>query len=139
MVRFLLIAVLICGFFVSAFATHNRAGEITYRHLSGLTYEVTITTCTKTSVIADRTYLKINWGDVPIGAELDSLERTSITFLGGLDAQINTYVGTHTYGGPGIFDLSVEDPNRNSGVLNIENSVDHGKKWCRIVERVIPD
>jgi gliding motility-associated-like protein len=124
MVRFLLIAVLICGFFVSAFATHNRAGEITYRHLSGLTYEVTITTCTKTSVIADRTYLKINWGDVPIGAELDSLERTSITFLGGLDAQINTYVGTHTYGGPGIFDLSVEDPNRNSGVLNIENSVD---------------
>ncbi len=46
-----------------AVATHNRAGEITYRHISGLTYEITITTCTKTSVIADREWLKINWGD----------------------------------------------------------------------------
>src|SRR5438105_10445310 len=35
-----------------SFATHNRAGEITYRHVSGndcLTYEITITTYTKTS------------------------------------------------------------------------------------------
>lgn len=124
MVRILLITLLVCGFFSTAFATHNRAGEITYRHLSGLTYEITITTCTKTSEVADRQFLKINWGDVPPGVELDSLERTSILFLAGLDAQINEYIGTHTYGGPGVFDLSVEDPNRNSGVLNIPNSVD---------------
>ena len=29
----------------TASATHNRAGEITYQHLEGTTYEVTITTC----------------------------------------------------------------------------------------------
>ena len=31
---------------VLTFATHNRGGEITYTHISGLTYEFTITTCT---------------------------------------------------------------------------------------------
>ena len=113
----------ICTF--NASATHNRAGEITYRHLSGFTYEVTITTCTKTSVIADRPWLSINWGDLPSGATLDSLERQlPINFLGGeIDAQINTYVGVHTYGGPGIFEITVLDPNRNAGVLNVPGSV----------------
>ena len=47
------------------FATHNRAGEITYRHLGGFTYEVTITTYTKigSGVAADRDELEIMWGD----------------------------------------------------------------------------
>src|SRR5438105_15009095 len=38
--------------YLTSSATHNRAGEITYRHVSGnncLTYEITITTYTKTS------------------------------------------------------------------------------------------
>ena len=37
---------------------------------------------------------------------------------------MNTYRGTHTYGGPGMYELSVEDPNRNEGVLNMVGSVD---------------
>ena len=37
---------------------------------------------------------------------------------------MNTYTGTHTYGGPGVFELKVEDPNRNEGVLNMIGSVD---------------
>lgn len=119
-------------FFVFAFtahhvlATHNRAGEITYRHLSGFTYEITITTCTKSSAIADRPWLKIRWGDEPVGtvnAQLDSLERISIDEFPDIDSQINTYTGVHSYGGPGVFTISVEDPNRNSGVQNIPNSV----------------
>ena len=32
-------------------ATHNRAGEITYTHVQGLTYEVVITTYTKASAL----------------------------------------------------------------------------------------
>ncbi|MDG1260380.1 MAG: gliding motility-associated C-terminal domain-containing protein [Flavobacteriales bacterium] len=107
---------------LSLLATHNRAGEITYSHINGFTYEITITTCTKTSVIADRQWLKIDWGDVAVGAELDSLERESIFTQQG-DAQINIYKGTHTYSGPGIYELSVADPNRNEGVINITNSV----------------
>ncbi len=39
---------------LQAFATHNRAGEITYSHVEGLTYEILITTYTKSSAPADR-------------------------------------------------------------------------------------
>ena len=106
----------------SSFATHNRAGEITYTHVSGLTYEVLITTYTKESSPADRPVLYLFWGD---SNELDSLEREDIdyTFLNE-DIQINTYRGIHNYGGPGTFEIVVEDPNRNEGVLNMFGSVD---------------
>ena len=104
-------------------ATHNRAGEITYTHLQGLTYEVVITTYTKSSALADRPWLFISWGD-EIGDGLDSLARElPVTMMPG-DIQKNIYRGTHTYGGPGIYPLTVEDPNRNEGVLNMTGSVD---------------
>jgi len=104
---------------IVAQATHNRAGEITYRHLGGLTYEVTVTTCTKTSSPADRDWLELDWGD---NTPLDSIERTGIQFLP-INAQINTYVETHTYVGPGSFLIRMEDPNRNSDIENIPLSV----------------
>jgi gliding motility-associated-like protein len=111
------------GFFSNeVFATHNRAGEITYKHLEGLTYEVLITTYTKASALADRPLLYLKWGDEN-GNDLDSLDRESIDILIG-DIKVNTYRGTHTYGGPGSFELKVEDPNRNEGVLNMVGSVD---------------
>jgi gliding motility-associated-like protein len=109
-----------------AFATHNRAGEIIYEHVSGFTYKVTIITVTKASAYADRPYLKIYWGDEPsdvLETELDSLERVVENFLPGVDAKRNEYIGFHTYAGPGIFTLVVEDPNRNAGVINIPQSV----------------
>lgn len=109
---------------VAAWATHNRAGEITYRHISGLTYEITITTCTKTSVIADREWLKINWGDnFNPNLVLDSLQRDSIFFSPTEDWQLNWYSGIHTYPGPGEYIISMVDPNRNDGVNNIPVSV----------------
>ena len=39
--------VYICIFLLplNLWASHNRGGEITYIHLGGLTYEITITTC----------------------------------------------------------------------------------------------
>src|SRR5215831_13590986 len=58
----------------SAFATHNRAGEILYQHLSGFTYQITIVTYTKeSSVSADRDSLPIVWGD----NTADTLPRTN--------------------------------------------------------------
>ena len=108
---------------LDAWATHNRAGEITYTHLSGLTYEVVITTYTKASALADRPWLYLSWGDES-SDQLDSLERElPVTLLPG-DIQVNVYRGTHTYGGPGVYPLTVEDPNRNEGVLNMTGSVD---------------
>lgn len=101
-------------------ATHNRAGEITYRHMGGFTYEAVITTCTKTSVIADREFLEISWGD----GIIDTLQRESITPVQALDAQINVYRGTHTYTGPGQYMMQMMDPNRNEGVQNIVSSVE---------------
>ena len=46
---------------IFAGATHNRGGEITYIHISGNTYQFTISTCTKSSVAADRQELEINF------------------------------------------------------------------------------
>jgi gliding motility-associated-like protein len=106
---------------VNAFATHNRAGEITYTHLSGLKYEITVVTYTKGSSPADRPKLEIRWGD---NSPLDSISRISDVFVGN-DIKKNIYVGEHTYpsASPSPYIISVEDPNRNSGILNIPNSV----------------
>ena len=116
---------------LQVFATHNRSGSITYRHLSGYTYEFTVTTCTKTSSDADRPELEIKWGD----GTLDTIPRINIDFDAVYDVQKNTYTGTHTFTGPDTYIVSVEDPNRNAGVLNITNSVD--KVFCIQTEIVI--
>jgi gliding motility-associated-like protein len=114
-----LLFILLVFISVPAFATHNRAGEITYEHLAGLEYKVTLTTYTKTSAIAaDRPALELKWGD----GSSDTLSRDQIIYLTG-DAQKNLYYGTHTYAGPGTFVISMEDPNRNEGVVNIPSSV----------------
>lgn len=108
----------------SVWATHNRAGEITYEHVEGFTYRIRVTTYTKQSAIADRNSLKIRWGDESPDVteeDLDSLFRTAQILNVGNDVKRNEYVGLHTYSGAGTFNISVEDPNRNAGVLNINN------------------
>lgn len=117
-----IVAMALMGYATSALATHNRAGEITYTHVEGLTYEILITTYTKSSAPADRPWLYLYWGD-ETDEPVDSLERESVQLLEG-DIQINLYRGNHTYGGPGVYEIKVEDPNRNQGVLNIPGSVD---------------
>jgi gliding motility-associated-like protein len=99
-------------------ATHNRAGEITYRLISGLTYEVTITTYTYTLSKADRTQLDIQWGDntSSIAPRIQQIVLPNYYFR-------NTYKAQHTFPGPGVYELVVQDPNRNFGVKNIPNSV----------------
>jgi hypothetical protein len=107
---------------VSAFATHNRAGEITYEQISQYYYKVTITTYTKTSSPADRPSLEIWWGD----GTRDTIPRASFqdNFGGsGSDIRKNTYFGFHTYPGPSVYKIYFEDPNRNGGVVNIPNSI----------------
>lgn len=112
-------------------ATHNRSGTIRYRHLSGYEYEFTVTTCTKSSSEADRPELEIKWGD----GSFDTIPRTNIEPIPPYDVQINTYIGTHIYTGPASYIISVEDPNRNAGVVNINNSVE--KVFCIQTELII--
>jgi len=101
-----------------AFATHNRAGEITYVQLSPLSYEITITTFTYTLSFADREYLDVEWGD----NTTSTARRVSILTLPNYYKR-NIYKIVHTYPGPGIYKVVVQDPNRNAGVKNIPNSV----------------
>lgn len=114
----LLTAVLLCMLFFRAEATHNRAGEITYVQLSDLTYEITITTFTYTLSYADRPQLTVEWGDNSSSVA----DRQSILFLPNYYKR-NIYKITHTYPGPGVYKILVQDPNRNANVLNIPNSV----------------
>lgn len=120
MIKNLIIIILV---FISAnvFATHNRAGEITFTHFSGLTYEVTVVTYVRESSTAERPNLGIFWGD---GTSLDSIERVSQISLGN-DIEKNIYIAKHTYPGasPTPYLIRVEDPNRNSGIINIPNSI----------------
>jgi len=103
-----------------AFATHNRAGEITYEHLSGYTYEITLLTYTYTPSAAneDRDVLLIDWGD----DMYSEISRVDIELLPD-DYQKNTYVGIHQYPGPGNYYIVMEDKNRNQGIDNITESV----------------
>lgn len=113
---------------LSASATHNRAGEITYTHISGFTYEVTIRTCTDISLStnADREFMPIDWSHVigPGNNTQDSIARTAeIEVLPG-SIKENYYTTEHTFPGPGQYVLYTEDPNRNAGVNNIPGSID---------------
>jgi len=117
-----------------AWATHQRAGEITYRNISGLTYEVTITTYTFAPSAADRCELTINWGD----GESSVLPRTNgpagqtpaniyCEHTGqnvNPEIRLNIYKGVHTYASASTYRIWLEDPNRNLGIQNIPNSVD---------------
>ena len=127
---------IVCFLFMSALvkATHNRAGEITYRHLSGLTYEITITTYTKeSSTAADRCSLTVSWGDNttavlnringPTNLGCGPSVGMGVSLVNANDVKMNIYRGTHTYPSAGIYVISMEDPNRNGGVSNIPGSI----------------
>ncbi len=116
--RFLILSLVFFAGVLTAHATHNRAGEITFNQVSLLTYRVQIVTYTKTSSPADRPALEINWGD----GTKDSLQRISKSTVGP-DISRNYYEGTHTYPGPFSYTVFFEDPNRNGGVVNIPGSV----------------
>ncbi len=105
----------------AAWATHNRGGEITFRHLNNLTYEITVVTYTKDQNAADRPTLPVsyNYGN-PV--RMDTVVRQSRTFVGN-DIVRNIYITTHTFPGPGTYTISVTDPNRVGGVRNIPSSI----------------
>ena len=129
---------LLCGclhlYTFSVFATHNRAGRLTYAWLGGYSYNVTIETWTLIgpNIVADRCELVIYFGDgdsavLPRinGPQVDCIppnkDGVAVTF----NIQYNVYTTTspHIYPGPGDYTLSVTDPNRNSDLVNIPNAI----------------
>lgn len=122
----------LCVCVVSAFATHNRAGEIRVEQIgTGLRVRATVTTYTAVqgaSQEADRDSLLIRWGD---GSESWVFRSNGASGPGGIgqgepignNLQRNIYVAEHAYSGRGSYTISMEDPNRIANIINIDNSI----------------
>ena len=112
------IGLLFC-FAFTARATHQRAAEITYIWLGGNAYEFTLTTYNVPNAAWDqRDSLYVKWGD---GAE-ENIPRINWQNLGD-DCVVNHYKAIHNYSTSGTYTISMEDANRNYGVVNVPNSV----------------
>lgn len=128
----LLVSVLV---YTASWATHNRAGEIIYKRVNSnpFLYEISIVTYTKTggpSDAADRCELELFFGD----GTSEVVDRVNGPLNQGCDPGVgigvkiapntryNVYTTTHEFPGAGTYRLSMEDPMRNGGVVNIENS-----------------
>jgi len=114
----LILGLLFC-FAFTARATHQRAAEITYIWLGGNAYEFTLTTYNVPNAAWDqRDSLYVKWGD---GAE-ENIPRIDWQNLGD-DCVVNHYKAIHNYSTSGTYTISMEDANRNYGVVNVPNSV----------------
>jgi len=116
---------------IPALATHNRAGEISIEQVgdctNSLTVKATIITYTKASSFqADRDTLTICWGD----GTCERVERQNGPILSSEgpypqgeilenDIKKNIYVAFHTFPARGTYKISMTDPNRNGGILNV--------------------
>ena len=119
LLRILLIVIAFAVSTPAAFATHQRAGEISYVYISGLTYEFTIVTYTYTPSPADRPQIEVFWGD----GSSSVIDRTSKVNLEN-NISRNVYVTQHTFAAAGTYHVTFEDPNRNAGIVNIPSSVE---------------
>lgn len=133
-----LLTLCLCFTLNTLWATHNRGGRIEYTHVTGYIYNVKIITYTKISPPsdqADRSQLTINWGD---GSAPESLPRASNTLIAP-DVQENIYTGGHNFSQPGHYTLSMQDPNRNDRVLNINNGNSIGIPFYVEAQLIIPN
>src|SRR6478609_3747316 len=124
---------------IAANATHLRAGDIvaTRDNCNSRTFHITITVYTNlngTSVLFGGTKYEdgdlLDFGDgtkrilVPETGPNSRPPGSTYTVV---DADRGiakaTYTVTHTYAGPGIYIISYREPNRNEGVLNMDQSV----------------
>ncbi len=107
------------------YATHNRAGEITFVQMGPLSIRCTITTYTKaSSVAADRDSLLIVWGDGTSEYVRRINGPNGKGELIGNNIKYNLYIAEHRYPSRGQYTISTFDPNRISNIINIPSSVD---------------
>lgn len=129
----LLIAFLLIFPVSFASATHNMAGDISYTHISGYTYKITVRTFTNTSgTSADRCELimylgnsdsvivpRTNGPSIICPATHDGVMISACAS----GVKYNIYETMYSFAAPGAYFISVEDPNRSAGICNIPNSV----------------
>ncbi len=123
---YLILGLLLILFLPQSWATHNRAGEISIEQVgdctNSLTVKATIVTYTKaSSVRADRDSLTICWGDGTCD-RVGRLNGPGNPPQGELlenDTKKNIYIAYHTFPARGTYAISMTDPNRNGGILNV--------------------
>lgn len=105
---------------IPLWATHQRAAEITYEWKGGNAYEFTLTCYTYTPSAAglQRDSLLVMWGD----GYGDYVPRVVMQNLGD-NYTLNVYRMVHNFSSSGTYVVSMEDPDRNYGVVNVPNSV----------------
>ena len=106
-------------FSIPLWATHQRAAEITYEWRGGNSYEFTLT-CYYTSSMAgvQRDSLLVGWGD----GSSSYVPRLIYQDLGD-DYYLSVYKMIHDFSSSGTYVISMEDANRNYGVVNVPSSV----------------
>lgn len=103
-----------------SYATHNKGGELTYKHLNGLQYELTLTTYTDISSpqYADRPEARVFFGDGTASVQPRIVKEDVES-----GTRKNKYKFVHTYPQPGYYKAYYQDFFRNEGILNMQNSV----------------
>lgn len=134
-------------------ATHNRAGEITYKRIAPFTtqvggtsvnvytYSITVILYTNHGgLVADRCFDTLYFGDntreviaringPTSGCTCFSTPNNTIGCGEIINNDVNyvvkrnIYTTIHTYPGAGVYTISTNDPNRNDGVKNMTNSL----------------
>ncbi|MCW3103171.1 MAG: hypothetical protein JWO09_1611 [Bacteroidetes bacterium] len=132
MKKFLLFLFVMCGCIFNAQASHLKAGEITYTHLAGKKYKITVTTYSNTlGTTTDDCEVKVRFGDgdsaiAPrsngsaggsCSPALMGVMFTSVPYT-----KLNIYETEHLYKGDGIFHITCTIENRNSGICNMNTS-----------------
>lgn len=118
-----LLIILMTGLSFSSFATHYRAGEITYSITGNFKIAAVCTTYTTVNSPADQNFIVMFWGD----GSSDTLYRSNGNGDNlGNNVQRNIFPGTHTYAGAPpppnkFYIISVYDQNRIDGINNIDN------------------
>lgn len=113
---------------ISVGATHLRAGEITVKRVNcqSLTFEITITVYTNTGssvlfggLAGEEDILDFGDGTWILVEETPNTPRPDL----GPNVGTASRTYTHTYSGNRRYVISYREPNRNEGVLNMDNSV----------------
>jgi hypothetical protein len=110
---------------VSTYATHLRAGEITAERVlcTARTFRITVTVYTNTNTTARfggaDDWLEFGDGNRILVAERPNIPRPDL----GLNMGIASYTIEYTYSGDQEYIISYSEPNRNEGVVNMDQSI----------------
>lgn len=128
LIRFFVLVICFVGLGYRSHATHLRAGEITVERVNcnALTFKITITVFTNTKNTPvkfggdpDLSYLYFGDGKREYVDEQPNVIRYDLDPSGAIATA--SYTTFHTYSSFETFKIHYQEPNRNGGVLNMEN------------------